>query len=185
MKSLFSWLRFSAICALPAVLCQCTAPVVSEAWDRYDPLHPPQESVSLSLDAEAAKLQSRLIKSPGSQRNVIRLADIRFLQGRETEAAELYGRVLTGDLSQFSPESRARYGTALLHAERNAEARRVLEEVLEDDPNNARALLSYAEYQATILENNELARSLLARAKRRGGIYIPPDFEQALAENLN
>ena len=185
MNSRFSWLRFSAICALAAVLCQCTSPVVSEAWDRYDPLHPPPESVSISLDTEASRLQSKLIKAPGNQRSMIRLADIRFLQGRETEAAELYARVLTGDLSQFSPESRARYGTALLHAERNTEARRVLEEVLQDDPNNARALLSYAEYQATILENNESARSLLARAKRRGGIHIPPDFEQALAENLN
>jgi cytochrome c-type biogenesis protein CcmH/NrfG len=185
VNSPFIWLRIGAISAMAVALCHCSSPAVDQAWAHYDPVSPPPDPVLARLDEEAAKLQEKLSSQPENRRSLIRLADIRFLQGRETQATELYGRALAIAGHRIPVESRARYGTALLHAERNAEARDVLEEVLSEAPKNGRALLSYAEYQATIAGNLPYARTLLARAKESGDIAIPEDFEQALAGNLN
>jgi cytochrome c-type biogenesis protein CcmH/NrfG len=175
---------FGLLVGLP-LLCQCSATLVNRAWSAYDPLGTPPAETSARLDSESARLESRLLSHPNDLRALASLADLRFLQNREREAVELYRKYLSSCRRPASPERRARFGTALLHLEQNGEARAVLEQVLREDPENARALLSYAEYQADIAGDSAYAMALLQRAKDTGEIFIPPDFEQALIHDLN
>lgn len=179
------WIRLLGLTAAVPCLCQCSSTMVNRAWEGYDPLQSPPAETSETLARESVHLESRLLKHPGDQGSLARLADIRFLQKREREAVELYRRHLSGSRRPVSAERRARFGTALLHIEQNGEARTVLEQVLKEDPRNARALLSYAEYQADIVGNSAYAMDLLQRAKQTGEVFVPPDFEQALLHNLN
>lgn len=179
------WLRLVTGLTTSLLLCHCSAPAISQGWRNYDPLHQPPPQTIESLEKEAGRLEDRLRNRPDDRRSLARLADVRFLQNRESEAVELYRKSLSGSRKSANLEHWARFGTALLHVEENGEARAVLEAVLEEDPENARALLSYAEYQANIVGDSAYAMSLLRRAKQTGGIFIPPDFEQALEQNLN
>ncbi len=185
MNAIKVWLRAVWPLATVLLLCNCTATAVREAWSGYDPLQPLPPQQAMSFEKEAARLEARLRGRPDDRRSLARLADLRFLQNRNEEAAALYRKSLAGSTSSEHLEQKARYGTALLHVEENKEARAVLEAVLQEDPENPRALLSYAEYQANIIGDNAYAMTLLQRAKQTGRVFIPPDFEQALEQNLN
>ena len=178
-------LRIAVLCGLTLVLCQCTSLQIEQVWCRYDPLNPPSPQMLENLNKEASQIETKLERHPDNSRHLARLADIRFLQGKEAESVALYERALEVASGDLTVDNQARFGTALLHVERNSEACAVLERILQEDPNCARALLSYAEYQADIIGNSAYARYLLQRAKETQSIYIPPDFEQALEQNLN
>lgn len=185
VNSLRLRLRCAQFLALAFLTSHCSSPRVTREWQHYDPLSQLSAEAARHLEHEASRLEAKLKRDPGDQGALAELADIRFLQGRKSDAVTLYREALADVPPGTRLEHRARFGTALLHAELNSEACEVLEAVLREDPENARALLSYAEYQAEILGNSALAMSLLQRAKQSGAIYISPDFEEALEQGLN
>jgi len=174
-----------ALCGLSLLLCQCSSVQIKQGWNGYDPLETPSPQLLASLSKEASQIEAKLERRPDNSHNLARLADIRFLQDRESEAVDLYQRALDGSSGLLTVNHYARFGTALLHVERNSEACAVLEKVLREDPKNGRALLSYAEYQSNIVGNRAYAQDLLRRAKETRAVSIPADFEQALEQNLN
>jgi len=167
------------------LLTQCTTVAVDQAWDRLDPLAPPDPSVQARWAHEAWRADRAVNQHPDDARALAKLADLRFLLGDPQEAAAAYARAFELDPGLRTAERLARHGTSLLHLERNSEAKAALDAALARDPENGRALLSSAAYQADIAEDRDAALQLLERADATGRVHVPPDFRSSLENDLN
>jgi tetratricopeptide (TPR) repeat protein len=158
---------------------------VDQAWSRLDPLAPPDRATHARWAHEAWTAEQAWTGNPGDGRTAARLGDLRFLLGAPEDAAAWYERAFAADPGLRTAERLARHGTALLHLERNREAKAALDEALARDPENGRALLSSAAYEADISGNRAAALDLLHRAAATGQVRVPPDFRAALEHDLN